>query len=321
MRERMESDIWEGLATNYLTKNETWNYLQDKEARRKEFVNLIKQRLFKDIWCKMEKSGETKNPFIVSKNSEFIRNDRRTKILVDKRTEEASIENKGAHFILKINEDIYNNKKSYKSRSCIAHELGHTFLYDTDLTPIKPYFEYPGGSLFFQSKTREDIFRKEEGFVYEIALHILVPDEYLRKKVSLLPSIEEFIKACEEFKVTREMMVKRLYWYTYNWSTGDNYWSDSAFYFYPYFGENSFIRHPKGNSEVFRGVLFKKERLFEIKVYWYKMINLIIDALDKPEKIISKQLELEKKNIKGEAIYLPNENRFLIMVKPLIEDV
>jgi len=47
------------------------------------------------------------------------------------------------------------------------------------------------------------------------------------------------------------------------------------------------------------------------------MIDLVIDALDSPGNIISKHLILSKNTFKEEAIYLPNESRFLIMVQPL----
>lgn len=311
------SDIWEALALKYLSEYEIWDYLLDKKGKRKHFVNIIKQRLFEDVWNRMKNNGENKNPFIESINSQFIGNDRRTVIYIDENTRNATLENNKTHFILRINKEVYNNKGSYKSRSYLAHELGHTFLYNTDITPIQPYFKYPKGSLYFLSESKQDIYRKEEGLVFELALHILAPDEYMKRLVSPNPSLEEFINACEEFKITKEMMVRRLYWYVYNWNTGENYWSNSILYFYPYYGDNSFIQYPKGNKEVFRGYLIKKEKSFDIKKYWYKMIDLVIDALDSPGNIISKHLILSKNTFKEEAIYLPNESRFLIMLQPL----
>ncbi len=317
MKQNNVIDIWEGLAPKYLDKYDIWEYLLDKKGKRKHFVNSIKQTLFDEVWNRMKGSGENKNPFLESKNSKFIREDRKTILILDNKTDKATLENKGTHFEIRINKNEYNNKKSYKKRSYIAHELGHTFLYNTESTPIKPYFKYPEGRLYFFSNSTQEIYRKEEGFIFEIALHILAPDEFLRRIVSPNPSLDEFLKACNEFKITREMMVRRLYWYVYNWATGENYWSNSVLYFYPYNGDNSFIRHPKGNKEVFRGCVFKKERSFGIEEYWYKMIDLVIDALDSPGNVISKDLILSKKTFKVEAIYLPNEARFLIMVQPL----
>jgi len=312
-----KQDIWQALGRVYLTDYEIMQH--GRKGNRNEKTELIKRRLFEDLWRRMKNCKETTYPFIKSKNSKFLQNDRKVKI---KETEDINfsiMEVKDDGFIIYVNKNLSIEKK----RTLIAHELGHTFLYNTDKLPIKPYFNRNRRSDLIKS-SQSVAYKEEEGFVYEIGRHILIPTEILEKTVPNNPSLSAFFKACKIFLTTKDIMARRLFWDIYDWSKKINYWKDAILIFCPIskIRRNKYTM-PRGNKEIFRGYFLKN---FQLKERWQFIIPILKYSLNKQEKIINsetiKNLSWDKPfKFKGsefiiEMKYIPHDYRIYIMIYP-----
>jgi hypothetical protein len=304
-----DENLWISLAKKYLSSDEIQNAISSDDKKR--FLNLIKQRLFDDAWTRMEYFGETKPPFIESINSKFLQFDRKISIIETDQINYAKLDAIENGFILKINK----SKNETQKRTLIAHEVGHTFLYDVDEIPIKPIFSRDRVSDYFE-KDRHSLYSKEEAFVYEIARHILVPSNLLEKDLSLTPSLDMFLESCgkNHFHVSKDLMAKRLYWDTHNWDEELNYWPQSILLLYPISKlSNNRPIPPAGNSEIFKGK-DKKFKKIDVKLkMWNSFIPVLHLATTSPNRtIISKNLDLQPgfKDIKIDGMNLFFEMRY-----------
>lgn len=242
-------NIWKSLAHIYLKDFEIIDTIN--ENKRDFYRNLIKNRLFKDVWKRMLECDEDKPPFLTNKYSKFIRIDRKSEIRETLNEKHAHLELKENRFIIFINQ----RKSEYEKRTLISHELGHTFLYDVDRLPIRSYIEELTNFQLLAFKNL-NYYQREEGMIYEIARHILIPSEFLIKIVPLEPSLEVFIKSCnkENFFTTKSLMAKRLYWDIHDWDLKSKYWDDSILIIYPLSRiQDKIFEPPSGNNEIYRG--------------------------------------------------------------------
>lgn len=312
-----KEDIWQGLSRVYLKDHEIMRY--GGEGKRNEIIRLIKKRLFEDVWRRMQRYGETQPPFIISKNSKFLQKDRKTIIRETENVKFAIMEIEDNLFVLHVNKKLSVTQK----RTLTAHELGHTFLYNVDKVPIEPYY-YRNRSFDLVESASDIAYKKEEGFVYEVGRHILVPSEILGKSLSHRPSIDAFMKACKTFLTTKDLMVRRLFWDTYDWEEKNNYWKNSIFLIYPLtkIGDNEYPP-PNGNAEIFRGSLFKN---FKATRVWPLLIPMLELSLNNAEEIINsedfghsswfKPIKFKKIELKIELKYLPKDHRVYILLCP-----
>lgn len=97
-------------------------------------------------------------------------------------------------------------------RFLIAHEIAHTFLYDTKSVPFVDYAFFPPGS------------REIEFLCNFLARTILLPKPLIQKKLSKIPSLHdanfsliEVSRLCNSFKVQHNVLLNRLIFDTGLW--------------------------------------------------------------------------------------------------------
>jgi len=214
--------------------------------------------------------------------------------------------NKG--FIIKLNQDLLNNKsKKYYLRTTMAHELMHTFFYNTNGPP----FDLIGSRDFYS----EELPMREELCNF-LAREFLFPSFYAnelkenRSKL-LLPSIEniEFLK--KEFILSSDVIAFRMI-------KDFSFW-DAAFAKYVQYGKkyksstivknklNNFynkIKSPKFLSSNKQNVL--KNNLFDHFDYLFELGKVTdylfeLGKVTKCIKIYSHKLKVESKKLKVES--------------------
>ena len=273
----MQCDIWRALSYVYLDEKELLLYAPIEH--RKRLVGLIKDRLFENVWSRMQKYGERTPPFIKSFDSRFLSIDRKVKIFQINEIERGKMSVSGNFFMIYINRNLSFKEK----RTALAHELGHTFLYDVDSVPIKPYCDVTVRDIV-AGNNREKLFDLQEGFVWEIGRYILIPSPALEKIVPRNPTINDFLDACKNFNVTKDVMARRLFWDVYDIDNGHNYWPYSALFIYPIAKiDDRMLPVPRGNSEIFRGAFFKN---FNIKMYWEHLAPIVTYCANNPKEMI-----------------------------------
>jgi hypothetical protein len=313
-------NLWQALAKKFLSPNEIQNAISTEDKKR--MLNIIKMRLFNDLWQRMEKFEETKPPFIESTGSKFLHFDRKITIIETDQIDHAKLEAHEEGFLLKVN----RLKNETQKRTLIAHEIGHTFFYDIDNLPIKPFFTRDRVGDYFEGN-RTAIYSKEEAFVYEIARHVLVPSKFLGRILPLTPSLDAFLDSCgkNQFHISKDLMAKRLYWDIHYWETEFNYWPRSILLLYPISKVlKNEISSPLGNTEIFKGKdkAFKK---IDIKLkIWDRLIPMVRLALNSPNRtIFSKNLDekagfhglrIDKMNLLIEMKYVPSDQRIYILI-------
>lgn len=307
------SDACEALAPKYLRDFELAEYYRDKERTRS--VKLIKQRLFDDIWRRMQRYGEKEPPFL--NNQEFIHNGCRAHIKEVPGVKHAFMQVHASKFIVYVDKDL----KDVHKRIYIAHELGHTFLYDLDKVPLQPYFERKRSSDLLE----RNVYSRDEGLVYEIGRFLLVPSNVLDDYVPCAASLAALIGACETFATTTDIMARRLLWDIYDWQSGTKYWEDALVLFYPISEAiaNDRSSPPKGLGKVFRGKSFKN---LQIEKAWHVLACLSDLALEKPGKVVPlrecegfdwfKPIKFRSTTLRVEAEYIPKDYRVYILMAP-----
>ena len=313
MYKRNISDVWEALGRVYLRDFEIMEYYRGGD--RKKFVNLVKKRLLVDVWRRMQRYGENKPPFLINQN--FIRNGCKAYIEEVDNVKCARMEVKDDAFIISINKNLRNTQK----RTYLAHELGHTFLYNLDKIPIEPYYARERSL----DLVLENVYTYDEGLVYEIGRFLLIPSNILENYIPRIASINDFIRACETFVTTKDVMVRKLFWDIYEWNSGAKYWKDGFLIFYPIseITTNKELSLPKGNKKVFRGNFFK---YFQIKKLWHTLAQILYLALSRPKELITlydckdfdsfEPVKFKGVELRIEMKYIPEDYRIYLLGTP-----
>lgn len=316
MHRRSFSDVCEALAAVYLKDYEVAEYYRRRD--REKFVSLVKQRLFDHIWRQMERYGEKAPPFL--KNQEFIRSGCKAHIKEVHGIKYPWMEVDANKFIIYVERDL----KDVQKRTYIAHELGHTFLYDLDKVPIQAYFERG----LSQDLLEKNVYARHEGLVYEISRFLLVPSRILGDYVPHTPSLDAFMQACKTFETTPDVMVRRLLWDVYDWQSQARYWEGAFLLFCSVFdvmpGKNP--PPPKGIPKVFRGSFLRN---FEITRIWPMLVQMSHLAKKKPGEVIPsdeckgndwfESTKFKKVTLKSEVEYIPEDSRIYMMIVPEIK--
>lgn len=180
-------------------------------------VDEIRKRLSKHMWDLMEKHNEEGPPFLENpKTSAFVR----SRKIIDVRYRDMGYQEiKGAvggeggllirknGFIIRIDKGGPKRLKR-RRRTTLAHEIGHTFLFDLKEEPPKPYCQSDGLSW------------KEEGVAYEIGRRILLPKESVKNYLSNNPSLHSFLEVMEEFQVTADVLARSIFHDYGMWTPG-----------------------------------------------------------------------------------------------------
>ncbi|MDZ7688647.1 MAG: hypothetical protein U5J64_07995 [Halobacteriales archaeon] len=306
--------LWDALAYVYLTEEELRYYSIEDENP----LSQIKQRIYDDIWKEMREYGEREPPFL-SSDSKYVKYGRKAKIIETNRVNTARMKVESNGFKIFINNDIWHRRK----RTLIAHELGHTYLYDLDTEPIEPYYEKDRVADYL--RRREEMWHMDEGFSWDLARQLVVPTPVLDRYIPKTPSLYSFFRNTKKrFEITYSIMLKRLYWSTYNWDKGANYWNNSVFLVYPDSKiDEDDIPAPKGNTEVYKGAEYKN---ITLKESWDKLKPVVKYSLHQPNKLITPDevmgisgydtISTKNSTLRAEAKYLPNAGKLYILLIP-----
>ncbi|HEC87082.1 MAG TPA: ImmA/IrrE family metallo-endopeptidase, partial [Thermoplasmatales archaeon] len=120
---------------------------------------------------------------------------------------------RGDGFIIKLNP----KKSQVRLRFSCAHEIGHTYFFDLNTRPPQKFYS-----------TSSSRYWVEEGYASEIAGEILLPEPYLSKtasKISKDPSLEALTQLRNDFNVSYEVLIKRLFRDSHLWNS--NFWGNN----------------------------------------------------------------------------------------------
>jgi hypothetical protein len=315
--------FWKYLGNRYLTSQEVLEFYSNAKMKKILMIDLIKQRLFEDIWKRLQLYDEINPPIINSYNSKFLRCDRRARIVETKNIEHAKLNLNKNEFTIYVNED----KSLPQKRTLISHEIGHTFLYNVNEVSIEPLY-IKDGILDYIEPDSSKLY-KEEGFIYEIGRYLLIPSPLLKKYLSKNPLMSSFLNGVSEnvFNVTKDLMARRLYWDISDWNLRSNYWRDSVLIMYPISKTTKIESNsPFGATEIFRGTDLKNTNVrTEI---WPWLIPLVNESYANPEKLIDsenfqhnnwfKPIKIKGHEMKAELKYLPVDFRIYILIYPKV---
>jgi hypothetical protein len=309
MDERNPSNVWGALSKLYLTDSEIVDNIS--KSNKKEIIKIVKKRFFSNLWETMVKSGETSPPFLLQ--SDFLSNTCKIMIQETNTVQWGNLEVHDDHFVVNINKNLSNLKK----RTILAHEIGHTFLHDTQTRPIKEIY-HRERSLDLVSS---NVYNEDEGFVYEIGRFLLVPTKTIHQYIPKKPSLNAFLHSCSLFQTTKDVMAKRLFWDVIDFDRDEKFWSSTLLMFYPFDdGQDDLSKIPKGGKYIFRGANYKN---FKFEKYWDFILPIIKDAILKPDIVLNsvlidtkkqKYLLFKKSKIVLELKYLPKDRRIYVMV-------
>lgn len=309
MDKRCTSNVWEALSKLYLTDSEIIDNATKPDKT--ECVKTIKKRFFSNLWETMVKAGEVTPPFLI--RPEFPLHTCKSLIQESDHVQWGNLVLHDDHFVININKKLSELKK----RTVLAHELGHTFLHDTQSRPIKEIYHRERSLDLLSS----NVYNADEGFVYEIGRFLLIPKKSIQHYIPKKPSLDAFLHSCSVFRTTKDIMAKRLFWDVIDFDRDEKFWDSALLIFYPFDeGQNNLSEIPKGGKYIFRGAFFKN---FQIEKYWDFMAPLLRSAITKPDVVINnvlidpkkqKYLFFKKSKIVLELKYLPKDRRVYILV-------
>jgi Zn-dependent peptidase ImmA (M78 family) len=178
------SFLWENLARIYSGVNN----------------DEIKRNLLDYVWGQMRIYGERSPP--VLKNlaaSRFIAS-RKVEICFDKLQNVDGFLDVGSEgFKIFLRQTLHENPS--RLRTVVAHELGHTFLFDINSKPITP---------LFSKQDSQNPWKAQEGLAYEIGRNILIPRQMLKVYCNLPQSIASFAELKKTFRTTSSVLARQL---------------------------------------------------------------------------------------------------------------
>jgi len=264
----MSQELWISLAKKYLTDHEM-SYIYRQETR--VMRSLIKKKIIEDIQDKLTLYHEKGPPLLANYDCDFIKINRKATVIETEDIKNAKLITTESGFDIYIGrkDEKGNARKLNQKRTSLAHELGHTYLYNMDISPPQPLVK----TTFFNHIRRGAYFGAEEGLPYEIGRELLVPTFLLEKNIPRRPSLGYFFKAHKTFLVTKQLMAKRLFWSPYDYEKNENFWKDAILLLYPFSKlRNQGYPMAQGNREVYKGAFFKN---FDLRKNWEKFQRLM----------------------------------------------
>ena len=258
-------------------------------------VSETKRRLLDYAWRQMKIHGETKPPLIEKpEKSRFVKSRKAEIVYADMDKIDGYLDVRAQGFSIVVNKNLGETRK----RSVIAHELGHTFLFDIQSNPIKPYIQLDQA----MKKRWESI----EGLAYEIGRQILVPKMLLEKCSYLTPSPRSFKKLRRIFNVTIDIMARRLIHDLKFWD---------VFVFVSNFNQNS----KKLAIPIYKNRFKSKKSFsnFDLNRNWNIIENELVKSFEHEEMKVIEIGEKRPKRYKIEVCLFPISSRMLCMISPL----
>ncbi len=317
----MSEELWMALARSYLSDYELSKSYNEKDP--KVMKRLIKKKISAMINEKLKVYGEKRLPILTDYNSRFITHDRRCTVTETDNVKYGKliVTPTGFEIYIAKNDEAGQKMRTARKRTFLAHELGHTYLYDTRVTPPKPLLDAD----FIASALSKVDYGPEEGLPYEFGRELLIPTFILEKSIPRDASMGVFFQACKKFLVTRQFMAKRLFWNIYDYERNENYWSNSILIMYPLSKlSKSQERPPTGPNEIYKGKYLKN---FNVAKNWETFENVIDTCKNRVNQLVMFNESLTFRNIKLiiEATYTqrtPSDGGFLyILVHPTCHTV
>lgn len=173
----------------------------------------MKRNLFELVWKELKETGEDKPPILLNpEKSEFINLRRIKKIVFLKYMgeREAKLYVKKDGFVVAVNEKL--KKYPLRMRTCIAHEIGHTYMFDVNRYPMKSYIPVEELRKIRDRDERALVMQKGdwEKLALELERNILIPTQLLKKQINKRPSIDSFLKLRYTFRTTYSLLASRL---------------------------------------------------------------------------------------------------------------
>ena len=268
---RTSPSVWLLLARIYLKADKPYNLINSN-------IDLARKHVLEYVREQMIKHGELRPPFLKEpEKSKFIKSRKIVEI------QYSNLEGRDGYLIVTNYgfKMLINNKLGRRrKRTVIAHELGHTFLYNINVTPPKPYYK---------STPLEANWRNIEGPSFEIGREILAPEPWIKNYTrGLKPSIKLFNKLITIFDTTKTVMARRLVHDLKIWD---------VFIFFPKYDPQKRQILKPGVNERFKGKkTFKK---FNIDKHWTRIKNFIEksmktgEIIESPLRIVNKIFYIE----------------------------
>ena len=208
--------------------------------------NEIIERILDYVWTQLQIHGEIEPPIIGNiQKSRFVKS-RRVKInYVDMDKTDGYLDIYPEEFSLFVNINLSERRQ----RSVIAHELGHTFLFNINKFPIKSYLKV--------NWLMKDRWKSEDGLAWQIGRQILVPELLLKEYCQSGHSIKLFEELKDIFNVTTDIMARRLIHDLKLWD---------IFMFVSEFKESEQIFTIPKNKERFKSE--KSFQYFKLNMHW-----------------------------------------------------
>jgi len=189
MMELNTESIWVTLARLYSDETQLERPLTGIEQHRKIVLDYV--------WNEMKRHAEDRPPFIADDRSHFVKSRRVTIEDFDVKNSHGCLLPTSQGFTLLVKKGL----DDFRRRGVLAHELGHTFLFDLSQTPPKMY----------NSQTLGPEWRNVEGPAYEIGRQILLPEACLTaQEYGRTPSIENLYELRRIFRASSYILSRRL---------------------------------------------------------------------------------------------------------------
>lgn len=237
----------------------------------KDGVRECRKIVLRYVWEQMRRGGEIRPPFLKSDKSEFIRS-RKVQIL------DSNINGSDGCLIPTNNGFSLLVKKGLsetRRRGVIAHELGHTFLFDISQSPPRAYY----------TPSVKPEWRDVEGPAYEVGRQILLPEQWL-KRYKKEPSILAFYQLRNIFKASKYILARRLVQDLLLWEV--------YVFFANYDNTSKDVHLLKFAKGKFKGRSFKQ---FSIQKHYDDLKPILMEACRNVGKIV------EKKSRFGRTMY------------------
>lgn len=249
-----------------------------------------KLNLLNYVWGQMRIHGERNAPVLKNPSeSKFIKS-RRTCIRYENMQKiDGYLDATDNGFVIVLSKEL--KKNPLRLRTVIAHEIGHTFFYDVNSTPVKPICPI--------EESQSCLWKTHEGLAYEIGRNILVPRQILKKYLHFTPSVRELLELKSMFRVTFPILARQL--------VQENFWD--AYIFRTNFDKNtSEYKPPKRNWRFKSKNTFKN---FNLNSHW-KTIQEKLNLLESA----SFQVKLGRKNYLLEIKFSADSNWIIGLLLP-----
>lgn len=229
-------------------------------------VGYFKEIVLNYVWEQMRRHGEIHPPFIRDDESNFVKS---------RKVDIRDFDVKGSDGCLIPTDDgfsllVKKGLEDIRRRGVIAHELGHTFLFDISKSPPIAYY----------TPSVKAEWKNVEGPAYEIGRQILLPEQWL-KEYKKEPSILALYRLENTFKASKYILARRLVQDLHLW--------DVCIFFANYSTATDDVQLLKFARGKFKGQSFKG---FSIQKKYHDLKPILMEACRNIGKIVEKNCRI-----------------------------